>query len=290
MRRLSVLLALVLSVGIFASTGWARSANYMGTRTGAPGESDCTSCHNGTVNAGSGDAFIVAPSQYIAQETLSVYVSVKNRGMTRWGFELTALDGSNQRAGTLIRTDATHTQLGNDANSGRQYILQTSTGTHNGTADSCVGWNFKWVPPAQGTGPVTFYMSGLACNASGNTNGDSTYTTSLTIPEQIVVGVQDDSHATLPRDFALLQNWPNPFNPSTSIEYVLSRSTNVRVVVFNLLGSAVAVLDQGVRPAGSHKLTWDATDAQGRPVPAGVYFCRLETEDAAQVVKMLLLK
>jgi len=262
----------------------------MGPRTGAPDETTCITCHSGVANSGSGSAWITAPSEYVAQETLSVFVSVANQGMSRWGFEVTALDGAGQRAGTLIRSDVTHTQLATESSTGRQYVLQNSAGTYNGTLNASPGWNFRWVPPAQGTGPVTFYLAGLAANASGNTLGDSTYTASTTLSEQIVVGVSDDSHTQLPGDFGLVRAVPNPFNPSTSIEYVLSHSANVRITVFNSMGRAVRVLAQGIQTAGRQSLAWDASDTQGRPLPAGVYFCRLETDAHSEVVKMLLLK
>ncbi len=79
----------------------------------------------------------------------------------------------------------------------------------------------------------------------------------------------------LPQDFALGQNYPNPFNPSTIIPYQLPDATHVRLEVFNLLGQRLATLVDGERPAGAHTAHWDATDAAGRAVGAGVYIYRL---------------
>ena len=79
----------------------------------------------------------------------------------------------------------------------------------------------------------------------------------------------------LPQGFALGQNYPNPFNPSTIIPYQIPTTTHVRLEVFNLLGQRLATLVDGARSAGAHTAQWDATDAAGRAVGAGVFIYRL---------------
>ena len=79
----------------------------------------------------------------------------------------------------------------------------------------------------------------------------------------------------LPQGFALGPNYPNPFNPSTIIPYQIPTTTHVRLEVFNLLGQRLATLVDGARPAGAHTAQWDATDAAGRAVGAGVFIYRL---------------
>ena len=80
----------------------------------------------------------------------------------------------------------------------------------------------------------------------------------------------------LPERFELGHNYPNPFNPSTVIPYQLPVSTRVRLEIFNILGQRVTTLVDGERPAGFHTARWDATNASGRAVAAGVYFYRLK--------------
>ena len=92
-----------------------------------------------------------------------------------------------------------------------------------------------------------------------------------------------------PAGFALGPNYPNPFNPSTIIPYQLPVSTSVRLEVFNLLGQRVTTLVDGHRPAGAHTAVWDATDAAGQAVGAGVYFYRLSGGGATWTRKMVLL-
>ena len=94
---------------------------------------------------------------------------------------------------------------------------------------------------------------------------------------------------TLPDGFALGPNYPNPFNPSTLIPYQLPGATQVRLEVFNVLGQRVTTLVDGERSAGFHTAVWDATDAAGQAVGAGVYFYRLSSRDALLSRKMVLI-
>ncbi len=95
--------------------------------------------------------------------------------------------------------------------------------------------------------------------------------------------------ATLPARFRLGSNYPNPFNPSTLIPYQLPASMAVRLEVFNVLGQRVATLVDGEQPAGFHTARWDATDAAGQAVGAGVYICRLSGGGAEITRPMLLI-
>jgi hypothetical protein len=89
----------------------------------------------------------------------------------------------------------------------------------------------------------------------------------------------------IPTNFHLDQNYPNPFNPSTTICFRLKKSTYVTVKVFDLLGREVCHLYEGHLLAGTHKLTWNAAGCS-----TGTYYCRLQTEDAIETIKLLLLQ
>ena len=95
--------------------------------------------------------------------------------------------------------------------------------------------------------------------------------------------------AALPTDFALGQNYPNPFNPSTIIPYQLPTSAHVRLEVFNLLGQRLATLVDAEQAAGVHTAQWDATDAAGRAVGAGVYIYRLSSGEMTESRRMVLV-
>ena len=88
-----------------------------------------------------------------------------------------------------------------------------------------------------------------------------------------------------PSAFTLSQNYPNPFNPTTEIAFSLLENSYVTLSVFNTLGQKVATLVDEKRQTGNHRVIWDGTG-----FPTGIYFYRLETQDFAKTMKMLLMK
>jgi hypothetical protein len=88
-----------------------------------------------------------------------------------------------------------------------------------------------------------------------------------------------------PSQFTLFQNSPNPFNPSTTINYSLPKISDIRIEIYNLLGQRVATIYEGIQDAGEHNVIWDASD-----YPSGVYFTRLEMAEKSESIKMVLLK
>lgn len=92
----------------------------------------------------------------------------------------------------------------------------------------------------------------------------------------------------LPGDFALLQNHPNPFNPTTTIRYSLSRPHLVQIEVYNVLGQLVSTLENSEQGVGVYETTWDGTNANGQDVASGVYFYRLKAGEFVQTRKMVL--
>jgi hypothetical protein len=230
------------------------------------------------------------PSEYKAGDTLDIALALEMFGQLRWGFEITVLDGDNDYAGDLIVTDPVNTQKNPDAVTGREYMKHTLTGTHNGTPDASPGWSLRWAAPqAEGTGPVTFYMAGNAANGNFSNSGDYIYTTLEIVGEDLSSDV-DEGDLPLPMAYELVQNRPNPFNPSTSISFSLRKASYVQLVVYNGLGQEVTRLVDGYRTAGVHNYTWNGTDSGGEKVPSGVYFCRLVTPEFVDARKMVLAK
>ena len=93
-----------------------------------------------------------------------------------------------------------------------------------------------------------------------------------------------------PDAFQLLGNYPNPFNPGTTIAFVLSVPSHVSLRLYDIRGREIAVLLDHFVGAGRHTVGWDARDRNGDPVPAGVYLCTLRAANRRQTVRMLLLK
>ncbi|MGB5105466.1 MAG: T9SS type A sorting domain-containing protein [Candidatus Zixiibacteriota bacterium] len=100
---------------------------------------------------------------------------------------------------------------------------------------------------------------------------------------------EDEIDFVLPAAFSLGQNFPNPFNPETSIEYSLQSPAKVTLTVYNILGQQVDELIDEYQAAGSHELTWNAY-SHGGSAASGVYFYRLTVGDKSVTKKMTLLK
>ena len=106
-------------------------------------------------------------------------------------------------------------------------------------------------------------------------------------------GIPDPASAPgLPRAFTLEQNFPNPFNPATTITYTVPVGGRVKVTlkVYSLRGGLIRTLVDSQKPAGSYTVFWDGTDEQGRKAPSGVYLYRIKAGDFSQTRKMVLLK
>jgi len=113
----------------------------------------------------------------------------------------------------------------------------------------------------------------------------------LFVPEGMIVDIEDENLPPLiPESFGLHANYPNPFNPITTIGYSLPHRADVELAVYNILGRKVTTLVDEDMPAGYHSVQWDGTDVKGCEVSSGIYFYRIKAGDYAESKKMLLLK
>jgi hypothetical protein len=104
-------------------------------------------------------------------------------------------------------------------------------------------------------------------------------------------GVQSKLNDLLPKEFALGQNFPNPFNPMTTIPVAVPQASQVTLKIYNILGEEVRTVHEGALGAGRHWLTWDGKNDQGVQVASGVYLSRLTTETGfSHSRKMILMK
>lgn len=93
-----------------------------------------------------------------------------------------------------------------------------------------------------------------------------------------------------PEAFATLSNFPNPFNPSTTIEFTLPEPGNAKLVIYDITGRKVRELADGRFSAGTHSLQWNACDDMGKPVSSGVYISRLESGNTVTTNRMTLVR
>jgi flagellar hook assembly protein FlgD len=96
--------------------------------------------------------------------------------------------------------------------------------------------------------------------------------------------------AETPKSTKLAQNFPNPFNPSTTIKFDLKDKGFVSLKVYNVAGQLVRTLVNGERDANSYTVTWDGKNDRGGAVASGIYFYKMETKDFSQTKKMVMLR
>ncbi len=88
----------------------------------------------------------------------------------------------------------------------------------------------------------------------------------------------------------LLNNYPNPFNPETTIRFTLQETAPAKLYVYNIKGQLVKKLIDEVLPSGMHQIVWNGKDNNNRNVASGMYFYRLDSKNYSCIKKMLLLK
>ena len=94
----------------------------------------------------------------------------------------------------------------------------------------------------------------------------------------------------LPEDFTILQNFPNPFNPLTTLRYSLPENSFVNITIYDLLGRHVKTLINQTQEAGHKSVIWNATNDDDKSVSAGIYFYQIRAGEFVQTKKMVLLK
>ena len=158
------------------------------------------------------------------------------------------------------------------------------------TYDNCSPWPVR--PDGSG---ATLSLKTASCDNSLAQNwGSSLNFGTPGRTNEILTGRCDDILSGLPGTYLLKQNFPNPFNPLTLIQYYLPQQAPVRLELFTLTGEKVAILINTLQPAGYHTISWNGTDAHGTKVASGIYIYRLCIVGARKTVilskKMILLK
>ena len=151
-----------------------------------------------------------------------------------------------------------------------------------------------------GTAPLTYSLSpalpaGLAFDAATRTIAGTPQAAAETAYTYTVTDANGASASlalqTLPATFVLADNFPNPFNPATTIQYALPQAADVELTVYNVVGQVVRTLVAEHQSAGRYVVEWDATNDNGHSLSSGMYFYRLQAgSEFREVKKMLLLK
>jgi hypothetical protein len=176
---------------------------------------------------------------------------------------------------------------GDEANTTTWQLLEAS-GSRAAVNLSLPTWQTIEVPLAQVSGTITEIR--LRGSAKGTFYLDDLRLVAAKPSVAPGTAVLESQTSPLPAAFSLAQNYPNPFNGSTVIRFSLPRAGEVEAAIYDLVGQQVATLAQGARPAGTHLLTWDGRDDQGRLLASGIYLYRLEAGGFSQSRRMLLLR
>ena len=104
------------------------------------------------------------------------------------------------------------------------------------------------------------------------------------VKNNIVTSIDRLENSSLPTKYSISPNYPNPFNPSTTIRYDLPKAANVTLRIFNTLGQEIAVLVNEEKEAGYYQVRWDAA------LPSGIYFYRIQAGEYVETKRMILLK
>ncbi|MFZ0389493.1 MAG: C25 family cysteine peptidase [Calditrichia bacterium] len=107
--------------------------------------------------------------------------------------------------------------------------------------------------------------------------------------DSVAVGIAENG-ALKPTRFKLEQNWPNPFNPVTTISYALPKAADVKLTIYNTLGQKVKTLVNSRQPSDFYQVQWDGTNQTGLPVASGIYVYRLQAGSKVAVKKLMLMK
>ena len=131
----------------------------------------------------------------------------------------------------------------------------------------------------------TIYTAGNSCNGDGTPNGDA-WNFGMNVPVVVYPDTTTEvrDQPAIPQS-ALLQNFPNPFNPRTTIGLNISRATRGRLAIYDLTGREIAHLFEGVLIPGYHQFDWNAENEA-----SGMYYYLFQTSKRVEFGKMLLIR
>jgi len=213
--------------------------------------------------------------EYQDQISANVWITRKHNQSI---FNIAQEDGYSGTAGSPMGTLwANTTTAAADSGSYTNFV-----GMHGGSSQSIINDTISLYLPQD-----SLYFDVVFTSYTGQNNGGgfSYIRTSVNNSE-----LDMDDEYLLPDKYALQQNFPNPFNPRTTIHYELPNQELVKIIIFNLLGHQVKRLVDGFRGAGVNSIVWDATNDHGQPVSAGIYIYQLQAGGFLQTRKMILLK
>lgn len=145
-----------------------------------------------------------------------------------------------------------------------------------------------WPEEPDGNGPTLELIHSSQDNAiAENWAASSDYGTPGTVNS---VSLRSEYKPSLPTQFQVFNNYPNPFNPYTTLNYELVIDQHINISIFDMLGRKIKTLVNELQSAGKKSINWQATNDQGRPIAGGVYICSIKAGESVKSIKMVYLK
>jgi len=161
----------------------------------------------------------------------------------------------------------------------------TGTGNIDANPLFCDYWSGSW-PQLAGNYNLTFLSPAIGKGENGVNMG--AFDVGCDIDNSLLS--VDELIDVTPTEYALHDNYPNPFNPTTTLRFDLPEVSDITLTIYNMLGQKVKTFDYQNTSAGYHSVKWNATNDYGEQVGAGVYLYQLQTKDFVKTRKMVLLK
>lgn len=259
-----ITLSLAILVSIFALT----SAITIGSgapygKTGSPGDgSNCTHCHAGTTTPANFITTNIPAAGYIPGTTYTITITATKSGINKFGFEMTAEDGSKNKVGSFSITNTSETKMVQDE--------VTHTGNGTAGANNQKVWTMDWTAPASGTGEVTFYSAVLAANGNGGTSGDQVILSNLGVQEDVTNTIANNDEDIFVRLF-----------PTVAHDFITIASSEVinQVFIFDAMGKEIYRIN-GNNP--SKKLKVELSKFK-----SGVYFTHIQMGTTLKIAKFI---
>ncbi len=233
--RVSILLICLLCVaGIFKviSRSGGPGSIQMLTVSGAPGDGVCSNCHFGGQGGGAisltGTGLTLG---FIPGQTYDMQLRIEDTDAAIGGFQMVALDASQQSVGTFIPTSGMQTVTLN----GKTYLEHNNPNIFDGSVPNTSLWNFQWKAPTTATSGITFYVAGVAADWLGTFAGDDVYMSSLSLT---ALPVEFAAIYTTARKYGQVEVYWETAWEVNSHEFVLERSADA--AIFTSVGHLTA--------------------------------------------------
>lgn len=259
------------------------SNNFLYTNTGAPNYGFIKITAGAVVNDG-GNSFGCAAGDYNNDGQLDIYIPNRlnqqnflyrnNGNNNNWiTIKCSGISSNFSAIGTKVRIKSGNTWQMQEVTAQTGYNSQNLL-LHFGLGNASLIDSIK-----------VEWINGLTHSFVNQTSNRN-----ITISESgTIIGISQTNHS-VPGNFELQQNFPNPFNPATQINYKLSEGVNVKISIYNTAGQLINELFNGVQKAGEYQITWNAKNKYGGELPSGIYFLALTAGNNLKTIKMNYIK